>query len=78
MWYVHALAEGFDREPTLCSQVYDPSIISPLVATLRLALVGPGKSAIVALTERNENTLAQFVKAASALFFHLLALLATN
>jgi protein-lysine N-methyltransferase EEF2KMT len=47
--------------------VYDPSIILPLVETLRLALqLGNGNTqAIIALTERNLDTLTQFVQAAS-------------
>ncbi|GJE86202.1 methyltransferase-domain-containing protein [Phanerochaete sordida] len=46
--------------------VYDPSIISPLVETLRIALENQNRTAFIALTERNQNTLAQFVQTARA------------
>jgi len=49
---------------TCREQVYDPSIIPPLIETLRLALENQDRTALIALTERNQDTLAQFIQAA--------------
>jgi hypothetical protein len=51
-------------------QVYDPSLIPCLVAVIRMALESPGRLenqrvSLIALTVRNETTLAQFLKFAS-------------
>ncbi|PSS29654.1 hypothetical protein PHLCEN_2v2802 [Hermanssonia centrifuga] len=48
-------------------QVYDPSIILPLVHTLRMALEGNGsefKVALIALAVRNQATLTKFLQTA--------------
>ncbi|KAG1757061.1 hypothetical protein EDB19DRAFT_1655580 [Suillus lakei] len=46
--------------------VFDPSLVPPLVATLRLALSFPStRMAVVALTVRNERTLAHFLTEAA-------------
>lgn len=46
--------------------VYDPRIIPPLIETLKIVLQDRSRIALIALTERNENTLAQFVWEAKA------------
>ncbi|KAI0684765.1 putative methyltransferase-domain-containing protein [Cytidiella melzeri] len=46
--------------------VFDPSIIPALVGTLKMALAGDAtKSALIALTVRNESTIAEFLRTAS-------------
>jgi hypothetical protein len=42
-------------------QVYDPSIIPPLVQTLQASLEKPGSEGIIALTTRKEETIASFL-----------------
>lgn len=49
-------------------QVFDPSLIPALVATLKIALQ-TGVEALIALTVRNENTLANFLSMAS-MYWH--------
>jgi hypothetical protein len=46
----------------LLRQVYDPAIIPALVATLNLALRARSRAAILALTVRNADTLATFLR----------------
>jgi hypothetical protein len=63
---VGAFAETFTKNLT-CSyrQVYNPELVLPLVATLRLALApteaSPAKRAILALSIRNEVTFNNFM-----------------
>ncbi|EKM61411.1 uncharacterized protein PHACADRAFT_168858 [Phanerochaete carnosa HHB-10118-sp] len=62
---VHDLLEEASPDVILGADiVYDPGIISSLVEILRLALEHQGRIALIALTERNQDTLAQFIQAA--------------
>lgn len=53
-------------ETRLLHKVFDPSLVPALVGTLRIALQS-GAEALIALTVRNENTLANFLNAAGML-----------
>ena len=53
---------------SLATQVYDPSIILPLVKTIQIGLhENPKCMALIALTVRNKDTLDQFVDTAGTL-----------
>lgn len=60
------VSTGSPKYFTVClkSQVFDPSVIPALVATLQMALEGSNKYALIALTVRNNDTVAEFLRTA--------------
>ncbi|KIP11780.1 hypothetical protein PHLGIDRAFT_63116 [Phlebiopsis gigantea 11061_1 CR5-6] len=63
---VHTLLQEIAPDIILGADVvYDPGIIPPLVETLRLALQNGDNVALIALTERNADTMTQFIQSAS-------------
>lgn len=73
------LCEQIDPELIVGSDiVFDPSLVHPLLSTLKLAIEGSNRTALFALTMRNETTFSDFLFSARGLGLHVTELSTTG
>ncbi|RXW17043.1 hypothetical protein EST38_g8819 [Candolleomyces aberdarensis] len=64
------IREQMDPELIIGSDiVFDPSLIKPLLSTLKLAITDSNRTALFALTMRNETTMSMFLSSAQSMGF---------